>query len=452
MLKKVKKYIHNHNLFDSSDKILLAVSGGIDSMVLLDLLQKMNCNFAVAHCNFNLRGQESDGDEAFVSSYCEEKKIELFKISFQTKTYANEKKISIQMAARELRYNWFQEIYQANDFKYIALAHHANDVVETFHINLSRGTGIKGLSGIKAKIGNLIRPLLFATRDEIIGYQKENKLDFREDSSNSSVKYARNKIRHEIIPSLEKINSAYSQNVLKSIENLLEVEKIYNQQIEEKRKEIVIFENHLYKINIDKLLKTAAPKTFLFEFIREFGFESDNLEQIYESVTNQTGCEFLSENFILLKNRNEFIVKRKENAQKTDIFIDKNCLQLKINEINFTFSEFEKKQDFVMEKKQEIALLDFDKLEFPLQITNWKTGDYFYPLGMEKRKKISDFLIDKKISLFEKEKQLILKSKNEIVWMVGKQIDNRFKLTQSTKKILRIEITNDFFINLQEIQ
>jgi len=293
---------------------------------------------------------------------------------------------------------------------------------------------------------------LFATRDEIIGYQKENKLNFREDSSNSSVKYARNKIRHEIIPSLEKINSAYSQNVLKSIENLLEVEKIYNQQIEEKRKEIVIFENHLYKINIDKLLKTAAPKTFLFEFIREFGFESDNLEQIYESVTNQTGCEFLSENFILLKNRNEFIVKRKENAQKTDIFIDKNCLQLKIDEINFTFSEFEKKQDFVMEKKQEIALLDFDKLEFPLQITNWKTGDYFYPLGMEKRKKISDFLIDKKISLFEKEKQLILKSKNEIVWMVGKQIDNRFKLTQSTKKILRIEITNDFFINLQEIQ
>ncbi len=450
MLRKIKTFVQNNSLFETSDKILLALSGGIDSIVLLDLLQKMNCNFAAAHCNFNLRGEESDSDEAFVTSLCEKRNIRLFKISFATQTYANEKKISIQMAARELRYNWFEKILTDNQLKYIALAHHSGDVVETFHINLSRGTGIKGISGIKAKTGNLIRPLLFATRQEIIDYQTCNQLTYREDSSNSSVKYARNKIRHEIIPNFAKINPAYNQNILKSIENLHEVEKIYNQQIEEKRKEIVKYDNALCKIDITKLLNTAAPKTFLYEFIKEFGFESEILAQIFESINNQSGNEFFSENFILLKNRNEFVISKKENRQKVEVLIDENCSVLKINELNLFLSKIDKNENFILTKKQEIALLDFEKIEFPIKLTNWEAGDYFFPLGMKKRKKLSDFFIDNKYSLFEKQQQIILKSNDKIVWILGKQIDDRYKISETTKKILQIEIKTDFFINLQE--
>jgi tRNA(Ile)-lysidine synthase len=442
MLNKFISFIKKNQLFELHNKLLLAISGGIDSMVLLDLMMKVNANFAVAHCNFKLRGEDSDNDELLVSDFCEKKNLFLYKIQFETQNYAYKKKISIQMAARELRFNWFQELCKLHNFKYIALAHHANDVVETFHINLARGTGIKGLCAMSAKNGNIIRPLLGFTRDEIVEYQQLNNIFYREDLSNKSTKYARNKIRHIVVPTLKEINNAYNQNVIRTIEHLTDVEKIYKQQIELKKREILQIKNNMVFINIEKLIHTIAPKTFLFEMIKDFGFQSDVLEQIYKSIENHSGNEFYSDDFKILRDRDYFIISENKNYKEIYFSISEEMFEFEVEKTFFKTQKKEKNSDFELIKNSEIAYIDYEKIVFPLTITHWNKGDYFYPLGMNKRKKLSDFFIDRKFSIYEKEKQLLLKSGTEIVWIVGKQIDNRFKVTDDTKKIFEIKINS----------
>ena len=434
------KYINENSLFEKKNKLLLALSGGIDSMVLFHLLLKSNYNFEVAHCNFKLRKKDSDLDEKFISDSCNSHKIKYFTKTFNTKAYAKENKISVQVAARELRYNWFEKIRNENNFDYILLAHHADDVIETFHINLIRGTGLKGLTGIKSKTNKLIRPLLFSSRKEIEAYAQKNNIAFRLDKSNLSNKYLRNKLRLDILPEFNKLNPSYTKNLLQTINRLDEIEKTYDYFIQEKKQQIVKIENNNILIKIEEINKLPAPKAILYEYIKEFGFENEIIDKIFNTKDKQSGKVFKSENYELIKDRKFYIIKKIEQNIFETIFLqvkkattklsDNELIETKITPID---------PNFKIDKNPEVALLDFEKLETVLTLEKWEKGDYFFPLGMNKRKKLSDFFIDKKYSLFEKENQLILKSKGEIIWIVGKAIDNRYKVSENTKIVFSLK-------------
>ncbi|HBL77563.1 MAG: tRNA lysidine(34) synthetase TilS [Bacteroidetes bacterium GWF2_42_66] len=442
MLEKFLTYIRKEDLFDPLQKVLLAVSGGLDSMVMLYLFQKAGYDFSVAHCNFQLRGEESDGDEEFVVNYCDEHNIRLFVNRFDTLEYARQEGISIEMAARDLRYSWFRKLMDDEKFDCLATAHHQDDIMETFFINLGRGTGIRGLSGIKAKSGKLIRPILFADRLSIRNYAALHHIQFREDSSNSDTSIQRNFIRHKILPMFDEFHPSFRKNIIKTIDNLDQTEMLFQQKIDEIKADAVTEHPWGDTIRISAIETTDAARTILFELLREKGFSAEQVDDIIASLDGESGKKFYTSTHRLVKDRDELIVTTVENDHPDLFYIEEGCIGIE-NPFRMKIEQKVRNSSFQFSRNPLVADFDFNKLEFPLLLRKWQEGEYFQPLGMSGYKKLSDYFIDEKYSIPEKENAWILASGNKVVWIVGKRIDDRFKIEENTKNVLRISILKE---------
>ncbi len=437
MLPKLENYIATEHLLLPTDRLVLAVSGGCDSMVMLDLFRQLEHDFVVAHCNFKLRGAESDGDEVFMRDYCGERGIELYVKTFETREFALQEGISVEMAARELRYQWFYELLDSLAYAYVLTAHHQDDLVETLLINLSRGTGIRGLSGIHPKKERLVRPLLFASRAQLASYAAENKLAYREDSSNQEFVHQRNLIRHKILPLFEEINPAFKANAAKTAAILKETEKLYQAKVEEERQQLVSRDGKSLKLNLAYLQHSPFAETLLFEVLHPFGFNSGQVKEIGLALSSESGKTFYSETHRLVKDRDVFILTPKSTGQLTRFYVEADCLEI-TEPFDLQLERFARDKQFLFSKNREVADVDFDLLEFPLVLKKWEQGEYFQPLGMSGFKKLSDFFVDEKFSIPEKENCWILYSAGKVVWIVGHRIDNRFKITDNTQTVFRI--------------
>jgi tRNA(Ile)-lysidine synthase len=438
MLQEFNKYIEEHELIHGKGKILLAVSGGIDSMVMSHLFLTSGIPVSVAHCNFKLRGKESDMDEGFVRSFASKHKINFHTVSFDTSGYAAEKGISIQMAARELRYRWFEEIRSVNVYESIALAHNLNDNVETFLINLTRGTGIAGLTGMKPRFNYLIRPLLYASRNAITDYSVQNKIRYREDRTNSDVKYVRNKLRHSIIPLFRELNPSFDMTITETADRLEEIHEIISSYIEGIRKNSVKVKNNMLIFSTHELKKAISGNAVLFELFRPYGLSAAQIDELKKIIKSNSGHQLLTRTHCITKNRDEIIVTPADHLAPDDFMADNLSNLRKFPGIISVLSKNVGK-GFRIPDSTTVACIDAEKIIFPLLIRKWNAGDFFFPLGMRSRKKLSDYFIDRKYSLPEKERQLILESDGKIVWVIGERIDNRFRITPATKKALIIE-------------
>jgi tRNA(Ile)-lysidine synthase len=441
MLDHFITFIKTENLFNPEQKILLAVSGGIDSVALTDLFYRAGFSFAIAHANFGLRGGESTRDEEFVRSLADKYGVEIFVRNFDTAGYAIKKKISIQVAARELRYTWFDELLQQHGFACVATAHHLDDQVETFLINLTRGTGIAGLHGIPVQQRKIIRPMLFTQRKEIESYAFANHLEFAEDSSNKSLKYTRNRIRHKVIPQLEKINPGFKLAVNETIEKIKDFEAIYRKTIEETRNSIIEEKGDSISIKSSAFYNLDPIETIAFELLSPFGFTKSQIGDIIGLRDSISGKEVISPTHRLIKDRDRLILLPIKADDRIKVYlIDYEGLIIGITNPVKVQAECLARKPEKFDDTGLTAYLDLDKLTFPLIIRKWERGDFFFPLGMTKQKKLSDFFIDLKYSKFDKENQWLLCSGNDIVWIIGKRIDDRFKIIPGTKKVLRISI------------
>ncbi len=437
MLNNFQKYINDNRLFDPSKVQLLAVSGGVDSMVLLELMRLSTFKFAVAHCNFNLRSVESDADEKLVKKYCDKYAIQLFVKSFKTKKFASNEKISIQMAARQLRYEWFDEIIVANHLQKILTAHHLDDQVETFFINLIRGSGLNGLSGMPTSTEKLARPLIHFKKEELYVFAKENQVPFREDVSNEDDKYLRNKIRLNFIPQFQELNPNFTESLQESMSYISEAKNLLADAVDEFIQSAVIEKKNQKIIDYTKLKNCPAPQLILFELLRPFGFNTDQINSILNTNKSKSGAKFYSEAHILLVNRDEIILEEKiQNIDDEVIEID----QFEFENESLKGKIFPKSDLKMFPNGKSQAVFDADKIKLPLEISNWKNGDSFQPFGMKGFKKLSDFFIDEKLSLFEKEKVKVLKSQDHIIWVLGYRIDNRYRVDENTKYIWQIEL------------
>ena len=439
MLNQFLSFIDSNRLFARPDPVLLTVSGGIDSIVMLDLFYRAGFSCSAAHCNFKLRGTESDEDEAFVKELAANYDMNIFHVSFNTEEYAASHNMSIQMAARELRYEWFEETREKAGCEYIATAHNKNDVTETFFINLSRGTGIKGLTGIKEKSGNLIRPLLFASREQILEYAMDRQLAWREDSSNATTKYARNKIRHNIIPELEDINPRFIDVMFENVLRLRETGEIFQQALEEKKHQLISRDKRHLLVSVEKLKSDEFARTWLYGILSDFNFTATVVDDVMKSLDGIPGKIFLSPTHRLVKDRDSLIIEPLRQEQQKRYYIENPYLDIE-EPLKLCLRIINRSDEFVIPRYPDTACLDFDRLEFPLIIRKWEKGDYFQPLGMENMKKVSDFFVDNKLSIPEKENTWLLTSGKDIVWIIGKRIDDRFKITPSTLKIFQVEV------------
>ncbi|MBN2817883.1 MAG: tRNA lysidine(34) synthetase TilS [Bacteroidales bacterium] len=438
MQNRFQKFINEKNLLTPADEVLLTVSGGRDSMAMLHLFLQSEYKIGVAHCNFNLRGNESDTDQEFVKEFCGKHKIRFYAISFETAGYAKENNLSIQMAARELRYNWFNKIANECGYSKIATAHNLNDLAETFFINLTRKSGIKGLTGIPVKNGIIIRPLLFAGREEINNYIIKNQIPYREDSSNAQTKYLRNSIRHNIIPEFEKISPNFLESVETSTRLLNESNRIYTRFIDKLKQQILREIKDYVGIKISDLAEHQVSAEIMYEIISDYGFTYDNARNIIESINNQPGLTFMSDSYKLIKDRELLIIKEIKESDSKEYIIHSENREI-TTPIKLSFSKKKLTPDFEVNKINKIASFDADKILFPLSLRRWKMGDYFYPFGMDGKKKLSDFFVDKKLSLIEKEDVWVLSAGDDIIWVVNYRSDNRFRITKSTKTVLEIE-------------
>ena len=440
ILKKVELYIEkNKLLFPEKGKILVGVSGGRDSVALLDILIKLGYRCTVAHCNFHLRGEESDRDEKFVQQLSFNLNIPYYLVDFDTVNYAKQKNISIEMAARELRYSWFTSLAKKINAQAIAIAHHADDNVETLLMHLVRGTGLKGLTGISPKNGLIVRPLLCCTRNEINGYIKNNNLSFIEDSTNQSVDFQRNKIRLQVIPLLEEINPSVKKVLSESIERFSEINTFYENAIEKIKKQLLTVDNDQLKINIDLLCKQASPKTILFEILHPYGFNESIVQDIEKHLHDESGKIFYSPTHYLIKDRKYLIISNKIKKNETTFFITENDSEISFP-IQLSITRKKKEQNFVISKDNRIIQIDASLIQYPLTLRRWTYGDTFFPFGMNRQKKLSDFFIDQKLNLKQKAETWLLLSQNQIVWVVGLRLDNRFKITESTQEVLEIKM------------
>lgn len=435
----MKNILQNHiekNIpFLKEKKLLLAVSGGLDSMVLLHLFQELKFDIAIAHCNFQLRGVESFGDQKFIQDYADTNAIPIYVTQFDTEAFAKDYKLSTQVAARELRYNWFYELLEEENFDYLLTAHHADDNLETFLINFTRGTGLEGLTGIPLQNDKIIRPLLFSTRNEIEDYAKSHSIQWREDSSNASDKYVRNKIRHHLIPILKELNPNFMTSFSKTESYLQQSHTMVEDAAIMVYQQVAREEGEQIHFDLNKLLQLPNYQSYLYQWLKEFGFTA--WEDIYDLVNSQSGKQVFANDFTLLKDRDSLIVfPVKQSEDRTEFYINENQTEIKIP-LNLSLC---KVADILIDSNRTI-FVDEDLLVYPLIIRKWKTGDVFMPFGMNgKSKKVSKLFKDEKLSLIEKENTWLLCSNDQIVWVIGIRSDNRFKRVDSTKNILKIEL------------
>jgi tRNA(Ile)-lysidine synthase len=438
MLKEFEQYLKDTCGCTADKKYLLAVSGGIDSTIMAALFHLSGADFALAHCNFHLRGVESDDDQRFVENLATGFHRPCFVKNFDTSGYSANQGISVQMAARDLRYEWFNELADQNGFDFIATGHNRNDVVETLLLNLSRGTGIRGLSGISPRHGKIIRPLLFASRDAIITFAKDNNLAWREDSSNAETKYHRNKIRHVIIPAFETLNPSFIQNTLDTAHRFDETEKFLDFALRQVRQDICTIQPDRNLIDIKKLQQYPVVDFLLFELMREFGVNPAGIQSIIRSLGSTPGKQFFTRTHCITRDRSHFIITPGTTHAEDEAIIGQDTAHIN-HPVCLNFNLIEPNQPFRIPEESCFAALDADLVKFPLKLRRWKAGDRFHPLGLKGSKKISDFLINIKIPLPDKKQVWILESENKIAWVVNYRIDNRFKITAGTRKILLVE-------------
>ncbi len=446
MLDDFLQFLRSNQLYHPQSKMLLAVSGGVDSVVLCRLFHEAGLPFGIAHCNFRLRGAEADEDESFVAELAKDFKVESHAERFDTQAYATKNRISIQMAARDLRYEWLEKIRSTKGYLFIATAHHLNDSIETLLLNLTKGTGISGLHGILPKNQKLIRPLLFATREQIEKFAAGHKVRFREDASNESLKYQRNRIRHTVIPALRQINPGLEQSLEQTIQTFRHTESIYRFALEQIRDQCMNRQGDEIFIPIRKLLKMPGYPLVLEELLKPYGFTRQVVSQLCEQLTvEQAGKMYYSPTHRVLKDRRFLILAAKDTRHITNYFIPDGQAQLDLEGLRLSIRTVDAK-GFRIPKAAKFASLDLRKIKFPLQIRRWRKGDYFYPYGLTRKnsdkpgkKKLSDFFVDQKLNLLDKEKAWVLLSGQQIVWVVGYRIDDRFKFTSNTKKILLLE-------------
>ena len=419
----------------SVSKLIIAVSGGVDSIVLFHLCLKLKLNFFVAHCNFKLREKESDLDEKFVRDLAIKNNIKFYTKSFNTKKLSSNYNKSIQMVARELRYSWFEELSKELNVKHILTAHHLDDSLETFLINLSRGSGIDGLLGIPRVNDTVYRPLLIFKKDEILSYAKENKISWREDSSNRKQDYLRNQIRIEVLPKLKEINPNLLDNFSKSIDRLQQSKSIIKDKIDDFIKNVSFTRDEKIYFEINKIKKVTNIDAYLYELLKRYNFTQWN--DIRGLLDSQSGKQIISKTHKLLKDREHLILVKNSEVENKTALINKSSKEVAVSlgKIKLSIAKKISKED------SDVIYLDSAKLDFPLKVRNLLSGDYFYPFGMNGKKKVSKYLKDKKISIYDKDKVLILEtSKNKIIWVVGMRLDDRFSVTDNTKEITKIEL------------
>jgi tRNA(Ile)-lysidine synthase len=427
-------------------KLLLAVSGGVDSAVLLDLFAKSEVDFAIAHCNFHLRGEESERDENFVKTLAGKYQKQIFIQHFDTQQYSQQQKISIEEAARNLRYDWFSTLLNDENIspktwqnKFIVTAHHAGDNVETLLLNFFRGTGIGGLRGIPARNGNIIRPLLFARREEIKLYAEENNLTWVEDSSNRSEQYTRNFFRLNFLPGIQRYFPKVEDNLLNNIERFKEAGTLYRQAVEINKKKLLQQKGNEFFIPILLLQKTPAPQTMLWEILKDFSFTQPQTQEAMKLLNANSGAHMDSATHKIFKDRAHLIITPLQTKLSQQILLNERSQKIDFENGSIAIS-FENK-DTKIDKSPAVAMLDAKNITFPLLLRKWKEGDYFYPLGMKKKKKLARFFIDQKLSLSQKENVWVIESNKKILWVVGLRIDERFKITPSTSQIIKLALT-----------
>ena len=439
MREKFKLYISQRKLFDKNSKILVAFSGGADSVALAHLLLSEGYNIRLAHVNFMLRAEEAERDMNFCLDFARKNNLKIHLLKTDTNKYAQEHKLSIETAAREIRYNWFETLIQEHKLDLIATAHHADDNVETVLFNLIRGTGLRGLTGIPVRNGNIVRPLLFATKQEILDYCKANNLDFVTDSTNLEANYTRNKIRLKVIPELENVNPLARKNIITTAQNLEQTYLLFEQLVEQVKKDLTLEKENKIIIDLNKLRKYRGSEALMFEILKDYGFGYKTIKQISSNLEAQSGKIYYSGTHRLITSRDKLILAPKKQINYSELIIDR-ISDIETDQYSLKFEITNNKTN--LKQPPEIAMLDKAKICFPLIIRKWQKGDYFIPFGMKGKKKLSDFFTDQKLSLDAKEEVLVMQDcSGKIVWVIPYRTDNRFAVTNSTGEILKITFT-----------
>ena len=438
-LQQFTDYISQHQLFEKNDHVLLAVSGGKDSVLMTQLFKLAGFNFSIAHCNFNLRANEAQRDEAFVKLLAEDLGVTFHVVHFDTKAFAEQNRISTQMAARQLRYDWFEELSEQHGYKYVAVAHHQNDAIETVLLNLVRGTGISGMHGIMPKRGRLIRPLLFLSRQEIDDIVASHNFSFVEDSSNQSSKYARNKIRLNVIPHLREINPRLEETFAENIHRFAETEVLVQSVVAEKRNQLFIQERGDIVIDIKELAALQPQKLLFFELLKPLNFTPSVVDEVLSSLDKQSGTSFYSSTHRLTVDRDRLVISPLvERKQELYYLHGEGSLKLGEERISLTLSE-----NLNFKADKEVAYVDANLLIFPLIVRYRQPGDRFKPLGMKSLKKLSDFFVDEKVPVPQKDKvPLLINGNGDLLWVAGMRQDERYKVRATTKKVAIFELSN----------
>jgi tRNA(Ile)-lysidine synthase len=438
LLELFKSFNVKERLFAPADRLLLAVSGGLDSMVLAELCHRAGLDFVIAHCNFQLRGAESQRDEEFVIQQAARYGCDIRIRRFDTASYALSKKVSVQVAARQLRYEWFETLLLDGQARFVLTAHQLDDNIETMVMNFFKGTGIAGLRGMLPKQGHVVRPLLFATREQLEAFAVGAGLNWMEDSSNQSDKYTRNYFRHQVIPLIAQVYPGALSNLADNLGRFREIEKVYRQSIDVQLGKLLERRGNEIHIPVEKLRKLSPLATLLFEVLTPYGFSPQQLDAVIALVDSDSGKYVVSsgEGYRLLKNRNWLILSPLESIEAAHILVEEKDVVVRFREGGLRFERMG--MPATLDQGPLVALLDASRVVFPLLLRRWRPGDYFYPLGMRKKKKLSRFFIDCKLSIADKERVWVLEMDKKVIWVVGLRIDDRWKIGPGTASVLRI--------------
>lgn len=438
-ISRFEDYVKSHSLFSRSERILLAVSGGVDSMVMMSLFSEGGYDVGVAHCNFQLRGEESDEDEVLVSDVAARHGLPFYNVRFDTAGEMERTGESVQIAARRLRYDWFRELCEKEGYDVVAIAHHADDSIETFFINMLRGTGLRGLTGINRVNGRVVRPLLFASRREILDYATANGIPYREDSSNRSTKYLRNKIRLGLIPRIKEISPNFIRVMVGNVKRLTDAQLFISHAVERIRSEVETLEDGLVTIDPSKIDEGFPLDFVVYELLGKYGFKGDVVDSLMNSLRDgASGKRFYARDHMAYTDRGKIIVAHVEEDDPCSVRVESTADKVYAGNFMLMFHRLDVDDVDTLVQPQNVALLDADKLEFPLEVRRWQEGDSFTPFGMYGTKKVSDYLVDGKVPLPEKRRQFVLVSGGRIVWLVGRRIDNSYRITDETENVLKV--------------